>query len=71
MKSDYSDYNKKYDIKDIILNSIKNKNQQIKRHSNSVNCLVNCAEYHITMKVLQKPENNKFNLFFIFDIRSP
>ena len=74
MKSPYSNFNQKHELKDIISNAIKNKNQSIKRHSDSVNCLINCAEYRFTIKIIPKQENKNSILFFMFEkeaLRSP
>ena len=55
------------ELKSIISNVIKNKNQLNKQHSDSLNCLVNCAEYKFYLQVIQNPNNGKNKLFFILE----
>jgi hypothetical protein len=51
-------------IKDIISNKITKKNTS-KKHCDCLNCLINCAEYRLTLQVTQKENNGKNNLFLV------
>ena len=55
------------ELKYVIENAIKNKNQLNKQHSDSLNCLINCAEYKFNLRITQNPNKGKNNLFFILE----
>ena len=55
------------ELKYVISNVIKNKNQLNKQHSDSLNCLINCAEYKFYLQIIQNQNNGKNNLFFILE----
>ena len=65
MYSQYSNYYQKPELKDFISNTIKNKNNTIKQHSDCMNCLINCAEYKFILQVIQGIKKEKTNIFFI------
>ena len=67
MYSQNIDYGREQDLKDIISNVIKNKNQLTKQHSDCLNCLINCAQYRFTLQVIRDPKKGKNNLFFIIE----
>ena len=65
MHSIFYNYNKEIEIKNNILK---------KQHSDSLNCLIYCAEYKFTLQIIQDPKIRKSNLFYIFkgeNISSP
>ena len=67
MNSQNLDYGIEPELKEIISNVIKYKNQLIKQHSDCLNCLINCAQYRFTFQVIQEPKKGKNNLFFILE----
>ena len=68
MYSLYSDNIQKHNLKEII----SNKNQITKKHSDCLNCLINCAEYRLTLKITQNPNNGRNTLFlFLQDKNIP
>ena len=67
MYSQNSDYGIKPELKDIISNVIKNKNQLTKQHSDCLNCLINCTQYRFILQVIRDPKKGKNNLFFIME----
>ena len=67
MYSQNIDYEREQELKDIISNVIKNKNQLTKQHSDCLNCLINCAQYRFTLQVIRDPKKGKNNLFFIIE----
>ena len=64
MYSSYID-NKDFQLKSYISSAIKNKASQNKKHSDSLNCLINCAEFHLTLYAQQKPKNGKTSIFYM------
>ena len=65
MYSTYSNYNHNQELTDIISNAIKNKNKINKKHSDCLNCLINCAEYRFVLQVIHNNKKGKSNIFFI------
>ena len=65
MYSTYSKYNQFPELKEIISNVIKSKNNIIKKHSDCLNCLINCAEYRFILQVIHNNKKEKSNIFFI------
>ena len=63
MHSSYSVQEQKPKLKDIISKTIINKNHINKKHSDSLNCLINCAEYSITLYVNQGQKNGKSGIY--------
>ena len=53
------------ELKEIISNVIKNKNNANKQHSDCLNCLINCAEYRFILQVIHNNKKGKSNIFFI------
>ena len=53
------------ELKYVISNVIKNKNQLNKQHSDSLNCLINCAEYKFYLQIIQNQNNGKNNLLIL------
>ena len=62
-----SKYSTNPDLKGIISHVINNKNQVVKGHSDSINCLINCVDYKFILQVIQNPNNGKNNSFFIIE----
>ncbi len=50
-------------LKDIISKEMKNKCKS-KKHSDCLNCLLNCAEYRLTLQVTQNENSRRNNLFY-------
>ena len=63
----FSKYSINPDLKEIISEVINNKNQVVKGHSDSINCLINCVDYKFILKVIQNQNNGKNNSFFIIE----
>ena len=63
----FSKYSSNPDLKEIISEVINNKNQVVKGHSDSINCLINCVDYKFILQVIQNPNNGKNNSFFIIE----
>ena len=64
MYTSYID-NKDFQIKSYISSALKTKSTSNKKHSDSLNCLMNCAEFRLTLYITQKPVNGKNNIFYI------
>ena len=64
MYSTYSNDNRRPELKEIILNAIKSKNKTHKKHSDCLNCLINCAEYRFILQVINNSKKGN-NIFFI------
>ena len=58
-------YNKDIQLKSYISSAIKSKVSTNKKHSDSLNCLLNCAEFHVTLYISQKPGNGKNSIFYV------
>jgi hypothetical protein len=54
-----------FEIKEFISKEINKKSTCNKKHSDSLNCLINCAEFRVTLHITQKPYNGKDNIYFI------
>ena len=54
-----------FEIKEFISKEINKKSTCNKKHSDSLNCLINCAEFRVTLHITQKPDNGKDNIYFI------
>lgn len=54
-----------FEIKDFISKKIHNESNSQKKHSDSLNCLINCSKFRVTLHITQKPSNGKDNIFFI------
>ena len=63
----FSKFSNNPDLRNIISEVINNKNQVIKGHSDSINCLINCVDYKFILQVIQKPNSGKNNSFFIIE----
>ena len=63
----FSKYSNNPDLKEVISEVINNKNQIVKGHSDSINCLINCVDYKFILQVIQNPNNGKNNSFFIIE----
>ena len=63
----YSPYlnEKNFEIKEFLSREIHNKSNGTKKHSDSLNCLINCAEFKVTLHITQKPSNGKDNIYFV------
>ena len=63
----YSPYlnEKNFEIKEFLSKEIHNKSNGTKKHSDSLNCLINCAEFKVTLHITQKPSNGKDNIYFV------
>ena len=57
--------NKDFQIKSYISSAIKTKSNANKKHSDSLNCLMNCAEFRVTLYITQKPANGKNSIFYV------
>ena len=57
--------NKDFQIKSYISSAIKAKSNANKKHSDSLNCLMNCAEFRVTLYITQKPANGKNSIFYV------
>ena len=56
-------YNKNIPLKPYISEAMKHKAHTDKKHSDSLNCIINCAEFSLSLFVTQKPSNKKSNIF--------
>ena len=54
-----------FEIKDFISKKIHNESNPPKKHSDSLNCLMNCTQFKVTLHITQKPSNGKDNIYFI------
>ena len=63
MNSFYSVSQQKDELRDIISKTLKNKNHSNKKHSDSLNCLINCAEYSFSLYARQREKNGKSDIF--------
>ena len=54
-----------FETKEFISKEINKKSTCNKKHSDSLNCLINCAEFRVTLHITQKPYNGKDNIYFI------
>ena len=54
-----------FEIKDFISKKIHKESNSPKKHSDSLNCLMNCTQFKVTLHITQKPSNGKDNIYFI------
>ena len=59
----YNDNN--YQFNPYVSREIQTKEKTNKKHSDSLNCLVNCSEFRATLHITQKPGNGKDNIYFV------
>ena len=64
MDSPYLNENN-FEIKDFISKKIHNESNSQKKHSDSLNCLMNCTKFKVTLHITQKPSNGKDNIYFM------
>jgi hypothetical protein len=59
----YNDNN--YQFNRFLSRELQNKGKINKKHSDSLNCLVNCSEFRATLHITQKTGNGKDNIYFV------
>ena len=64
MQTSYN-YNEDFEIKSYISSTINSKSKANKKHSDSLNCLLNCTEFRVTLYISQKPLNGKNGIFYV------
>ena len=63
----YSQYynDKNYQFNSFLSKEIQTKGKINKKHSDSLNCLVNCSSFRATLHITQKSGNGKDNIYFM------
>ena len=65
MMYDSYNYNKDFQLKSYISSAINTKSKSSKKHSDSLNCLINCAQFKVTLHISPKPGNGKNGIFYV------
>ena len=64
MYSSYT-YDPNFPFNSFLPQAIQNNSYSTKKHSDSLNCLINCANFRVTLHITQKPFNKKDNIFYV------
>ena len=61
----FSNKTEEPELKTTLSQILQDKHKKNKKHLDSLSCLINCTEYKITVHIIQKPGNEKDNLYFV------